>query len=81
MARRYGAQVPSEDFSVQGQRIAYKARYRGQDLVLMGTVQYRIWDRNYGMNFWRIQPDRLEEYGNLTHFVLSVRDTDIVKEQ
>ena len=76
---RYGVQVPSEDFTVQGKRVVYRAKYRGQDLQLSGTAQYRRLDRNYGMQLWRITPDRLEEYGNLTHFDVSVLESELVK--
>ncbi len=70
---RAGHQVPTEDFSVKGLRVTYPARYRGQELQLQGTVLFSIWDRNYGQDFYRIQPDQLEEYGNLTTYALSVR--------
>lgn len=76
---RYGANVPTDDFSVNGQRVAYSARYRGQEVMLYGTAQARRWDRNYGQNVWRITPDALEDYGNLTHFDVSILEKDVVK--
>lgn len=76
---RYGARVPTEDFSEAGKRVFYTAKYRGQDLILAGTIVYTIWDRNYGQTRYRIQPDELEEYGNLTHYQLSMFDNRFVK--
>lgn len=75
---RYGHQVPQEDFSVRGMRVQYRTKYRGQELVLWATVEYKIWDRNYGMDFYRLTPDRFEEYGNLTHFSLSARASNVI---
>ena len=69
--------VPQDDHSVAGLRVSYPARYRGQNLVLKGTVVYKIYDRNYGQDFYRVRPDRLEEYGNLTHYECSIRKSDI----
>lgn len=71
--------VPQEDFSVAGTRVSFKDRYRGVDIVLTGTVLHIIWDRNYGCNFYRVLPDRLEMYGNLTHFEQSVRADRLVQ--
>lgn len=73
--------VPQNDFSVAGMRVQYAARYRGTDIVLTGTVQYRIWDRNYGCNFYRVQPDHVEAYDNLTTYALSVRESNLIRKE
>lgn len=79
---RAGHHVPTEDFSVQGQRVTYTAKFRGQEVQLKGTVIFKIWDRSYGMDFYRIQPDLLEgPMQNLTTYALSVRKSSVVIEE
>lgn len=69
--------VPTEDFSVQGLKVSYPAKYRGQILQLTGIVIFKIYDRNYAQDFYRIQPDVVEEYRNLTTYALSVCQSDV----
>lgn len=71
-------QVPENDFSVQGMRVQYKARFRGADVLLWATVTCKRWERPKGCDYYHLVPDRLDEYGNLTHFHCWVSVRDIV---
>lgn len=75
---RAAHQVPQDDLSVNGQRCTYSDRFRGQDVVLHGTIVAKRWERSLGSDVYRVRPDLVEGMESLTTYAASVRKSRMI---
>ena len=71
--------VPQDEFTRRGQRITFSDKFRGQVVELKGTIISERWERSYGQNFFRVQPDVVEGMESLTRYAMSVRNDRVIK--